>query len=161
MLAGRTNEQMLLDRWLQDVADGQPRFVMISGEPGIGKSRLLHHWTAKVRNDGIRVLFGSAFENVSTPFLPIATAVEALPGMSDLFVESAGEPGSDSADVRVHISVAGGLVRAATHRTVVLAIDDIQWADPGTLGFLHNLVATLSHPPTELPVQMFVVVTSR
>jgi class 3 adenylate cyclase/tetratricopeptide (TPR) repeat protein len=161
MLAGRTNEQMLLDRWLQEVADGHPRFTLISGDPGIGKSRLLHHWAAKVRDGGTRVLIGSAFENVSTPFLPIATAVKALPGMSDVFVDPPGELDGDHADMRVHLSVAGGLVRAATHRTVVLAIDDVHWADPGTLGFLHNLVATLSQPPSGLPVRMFVVLTCR
>ncbi len=161
MLAGRTSEQVLLDRWLQEVADGQPRFALICGDPGIGKSRLLHHWTAKVQAGETRVLVGSAFENVSTPFLPVATAVEALPGLSDVFVDPPAGLDGDHADMRVHLSVAGGLVRAATHRPTVLAIDDVHWADPGTLGFLHNLVATLSQPPSGMPVRMFVVATSR
>lgn len=160
-MAGRTNEQMLLDRWLQEVSDGHPRLTLISGEPGIGKSRLLHHWAARVRASGTRMLIGSAFENVSTPFLPVATAVEALPGMSDVFVDPPGEPDGDHADMRIHLRVARGLVRAATHRTVVLAIDDVHWADPGTLGFLHNLAATLSQPPSGLPVHMFIVLTCR
>jgi class 3 adenylate cyclase len=161
MLAGRTSEQTLLDRWLQEAYDGQPRFALITGDPGIGKSRLLHYWAARVRTSGTRVLVGSAFENVSTPFLPIATAVEALPGMSDIFVDAPAELVRDHSDMRVHLSVAGGLLRAATHRPVVLAIDDIHWADPGTLGFLHNLVATLSQPSSGLPIRMFVIATCR
>ncbi|HEY7068784.1 MAG TPA: AAA family ATPase [Acidimicrobiales bacterium] len=161
MLAGRTNAQVLLDRWLTEVGDGQPRFALICGDPGIGKSRLLHHWAAKVRDTETRVLIGSAFENVSTPFLPVATAVEALPGLSDVFADPPAGTGGDNAAMRVHLSVAGGLVRAATHRPVVLAIDDVHWADPGTLGFLHNLLAMLSQPPSGMPVRMFVVATSR
>jgi class 3 adenylate cyclase len=159
MLAGRTNEQILLDRWLQEAGDGKPRFALISGDPGIGKSRLLLDWTARARIGGARVLVGSAFEHVSTPFLPIATAVSALPGLADVFVDP--RPDGEPADMRVHLTVAGGLIRAATHRPVVLAIDDVHWADPGTLGFLHNLIATLSQPASALPVRMIVVATCR
>jgi class 3 adenylate cyclase len=161
MLAGRTSAQVLLDRWLQEVTDGQPRFALICGDPGIGKSRLLNHWAGRVRDAETRVLVGSAFENVSTPYLPLATAVEALPGLSEVFVDPPAGADGDSAAMRVHLSVAGGLVRAATHRPIVLAIDDVHWADAGTLGFLHNLVATLSQPPSGMPVRMFVVATSR
>ena len=161
MLAGRTSEQVLLDRWLQEASDGQPRFALISGDPGIGKSRLLLHWAANARAGGTRVLVGSAFENVTTPFLPIATAVEALPGMADVFVDPPAELDGGRADMLVHHSVAGGLIRAATHRPVVMAIDDVHWADPGTLGFLHNLIATLSQPASGLPIRMFVIATSR
>jgi class 3 adenylate cyclase len=159
MLAGRTSEQILLDRWFQEAGDGQPRFALISGDPGIGKSRLLLDWTARARTGGARVLVGSAFENVSTPFLPIATAVGALPGMADVFVN----PGPDGGppDMRLHLTVAGGLIRAASHRPVVLAIDDLHWADPGTLGFLHNMIAKLSQPTSAMPVRMLVIATSR
>jgi class 3 adenylate cyclase/tetratricopeptide (TPR) repeat protein len=161
MLAGRSSEQTLLDRWQQEADTGLPRFALIRGEPGIGKSRLLRHWTAKMRESGTRVLVGSAFENVSTPFLPIATAVDALPGMSDLFVNPAGELDTGNAEMRVHLKVAGALLRAATHRPLVLAIDDLHWADRGTLGFLYNLVATLSQPSNGLPPRMLIVATCR
>ena len=58
MLAGRTSAQVLLDRWLTEVGDGQPRFALICGDPGIGKSHLLHRWAAKVRAAETRVLIG-------------------------------------------------------------------------------------------------------
>ncbi|MCE7885804.1 MAG: hypothetical protein DYH08_18445, partial [Actinobacteria bacterium ATB1] len=61
-LVGRADELGLLDLALEDVAGGRPRAVELVGEPGIGKTRLLHELTRRADTRGYLTLSGSASE---------------------------------------------------------------------------------------------------
>src|SRR5690348_8887284 len=68
--AGRTAEQQFLGEVLRDAAGGGPRAVVVHGEAGIGKTRLVRE---VCRDPGLTVLWGSCihFGGASVPFAPI------------------------------------------------------------------------------------------
>jgi class 3 adenylate cyclase len=159
MLVGRETEHVLLERWLAEARAGQPRLVLITGEAGIGKTTLLEQWAMRADESNARVLMGSAFEHVMTPFLPVASALQELAGVGELFGDDVAD--LEHADLRAHLAVTRALFEAAARRPTVLAIDDVHWADPGTLGFLQHLVAAAAHRFGAPPVRLLLVLTAR
>src|SRR5919204_4853933 len=61
-VVGRDSELAMLDRMLQEASAGSPRFVVLTGEPGIGKSFLLAHLVRRANTRGCLVLEGRATE---------------------------------------------------------------------------------------------------
>ncbi|MGH2584078.1 MAG: AAA family ATPase, partial [Dehalococcoidia bacterium] len=77
-LVGRVRELETLLRWLEAAAAGTGGLVLLAGEPGIGKTRLLTELSERARAAGWQVLVGHAYESEGLPaYLPI---VEALRG---------------------------------------------------------------------------------
>src|SRR5262249_44397486 len=60
--AGRTAELACLERWLEQIRAGHGGVVMLVGEPGIGKTRMLEEFTETARAAGVRVLWGRCYE---------------------------------------------------------------------------------------------------
>ena len=121
---------------LDDVRDGERRVVVVSGEPGIGKSRLAAEAARAAYDAGATVLAGRCHEEPIGPFAPF---VEALRPLGELHAEPAADPGA--ARLRLFDEVAGLLARAAVERPVLLVLDDLHWADPATLRLLAHLAA--------------------
>ena len=67
---GRSQEMGWLERWLGEAAAGQPRVVLIEGDAGIGKTRLLHEARAIAGRLGMQVCFGRCREDLALPYLP-------------------------------------------------------------------------------------------
>jgi DNA-binding SARP family transcriptional activator len=59
---GRQREMALLQGSWEAVCDGQPRFVLIRGEAGVGKSRLLAEFGAQLAGQGVRLLQAHCYE---------------------------------------------------------------------------------------------------
>src|SRR5690349_8916066 len=77
-LVGRERELAVLDAELAAV-HASPRVVLLSGEPGIGKSRLLREARARAEASGWRTLGGGAEEEVAAiPYFPWHPIVRAL-----------------------------------------------------------------------------------
>ena len=106
--------------------------MILRGEPGVGKTRLLSELAARLEVDGFRVLWGRClrFSAESSSYLPF---IQALGPQVDLVATG------ESATVleRVSAAVDAGL-RAGP---VALVIDDIQWADASSLDALAYLVS--------------------
>jgi class 3 adenylate cyclase len=141
------------------------RLVFISGEPGIGKSRLAAQFAATVHPRGVTVLFGRCDEEALRPYQPFAEAlsgyVRALPvdqlqyrlgglatGLGRLLPELSdripglGQPAWNDAQserFRMFEAVAGFLSELRTTAPVLLVLDDLQWADQATLLLLRHL----------------------
>jgi predicted ATPase len=79
-LVGRDRELGALERLLADVRTGSPRFVVMSGEPGIGKSSFLDALASRAESAGCLVLEGRATE-LERDF-PFGLIVDALDGGS-------------------------------------------------------------------------------
>jgi DNA-binding SARP family transcriptional activator len=76
-LIGRSSVIHYLDRALLEVKAGQSKVVLISGEPGIGKSRLLHDFAARCHPHS-QVLFGSGHPGeLSIPYYPLVDALRS------------------------------------------------------------------------------------
>ncbi|MBB3729517.1 ATP-binding protein [Nonomuraea dietziae] len=106
------------------------RTVLISGDAGIGKSRLVHEFTTRL-GSGPRVLTGRCLEfgNDGLPFAPFLSPLRSLA------ISSPGDWGA----------VLLAIERSADDRPLVLVLEDLHWADVSSLQLLTFLVANLAH----------------
>lgn len=131
---GRARElERLLPRIHAAVA-GRGGVVFLRGEPGIGKSRLLAELGAAAQRVGAEILVGRCLEGADPhPYAPFAAALGTA-----LF---AGQPTGlrpDERRLRLLDAVAHDLAdRAAAHPVLVL-LDDLHWADDGTVDMLRH-----------------------
>src|SRR4029079_5816997 len=107
--------------------------VVSAAERGIGKTRLMAELCAAARADGAEVRSGRCFEEASAPYQPF---VEAL---GDAWLHDAPVAGDDAQGARWRLfeSVDAAL---RTGAPTVLALDDLHWADNGSLLLLAHLV---------------------
>jgi DNA-binding SARP family transcriptional activator/tetratricopeptide (TPR) repeat protein len=144
-LVGRSPELARADAALHAAVHGQPRIVLVGGEPGIGKTRLITELARRRHAAGALVLFGRCSEEPLAPYQPFVEALAPLvaPGDADLAPllspEAAAASGEamDGARWRLFEAVAERLT--STGRPVLLAIDDLHWADQATLLLLAHL----------------------
>lgn len=156
-LVGRSAELARLDAVLTSLGQpGVPAVVDIAGEPGIGKSRLLGEACARAQQAGFTVLRGRATEyEQHVPFQAFTDALaDAAPGppAADPALAEAGAVLRDIRHAPGDASHAGAAARFGTHRAIaaflarlgerglVLAIDDLHWADPASRELVDHLV---------------------
>jgi len=144
-LVGREHERRVLGDLLDALRGGAGAVLLVEGEPGIGKSRLL----AELRRQagGCTVLAARASEYEAD--LPYALWEQAL----GLDLSRAGADGR----VGVHRTVRDALERPASEDPVVLCLDDVHWADPGSA----QALAALVHRPPAAPVLIAVAARTR
>ncbi|HEX6460787.1 MAG TPA: AAA family ATPase [Thermoleophilaceae bacterium] len=113
------------------------RVVLVAGEPGVGKTRLVGHFASAALDEGATVLLGRCSEEPLAPFEPFAE------GLRQAGAAEALRPG-DSEDAgarhRLFDTVDATLSQIASRAPLLLVLDDLQWADPGTLLLLTFLV---------------------
>jgi DNA-binding CsgD family transcriptional regulator len=138
---GRRRELDLLRGKLFAPGLGTARFVRVTGEPGVGKTRLLAEFAVQARDAGVAVLAGRASEfERHVPF-------GLLSGDGPSTVDVADSIDTDAIDVeryRVHRAIRARLVELAAPAGLVLLLDDVHWADDASLELLDHLVR---HPP--------------
>lgn len=152
----------MLTECLKQVTKARSQPVLIEGDPGVGKTRLLHELEVQAEELGIKMLYGCA--NEFEQALPYAALASTLEGpLSSLPKDSLAQLGgasweqlgalfpsvapsrSDSIDARAHAHVvlANMLTSWAIEAPIVLAIDDAHWADQGTLEVVSLLARRL------------------
>ncbi|MEO6319282.1 MAG: ATP-binding protein, partial [Polaromonas sp.] len=78
MLIGREPELALVKESVEQAFAGRGSWLMLTGEPGIGKSRLAEEAAALAERRGMRALWGRCLEEAGAPpFLPWTRALEA------------------------------------------------------------------------------------
>ena len=139
-IRGRADELKLIGALVTAVAQGRGGVLVIEGPPGIGKSRLLTEVLALADKSGVRTLFGEAFEYQQTvPFFSLFMAtLNADPPVGD--AEALRKLGG-SADLRYWVvhDLADAIHAAAAQTPLVIVLEDIHWADNGTLLALRSL----------------------
>jgi DNA-binding CsgD family transcriptional regulator len=130
----------VIDASVTAVAQGRGGVLVIEGPPGIGKSRLLTEVMALADKCGVRTLFGEAFEYQQTvPFFSLFMATRgADPPVGD---EDALRRLGSSADLRYWVvhDLADAIDAAAAEVPLAIVLEDIHWADNGTLLALRSL----------------------
>ena len=83
-LVGREQELALLDQCWREAQAGHGGLVLISGEAGVGKTRLVEAFADRLRWQGVRVLWGRSYEfERALPYQPVAEALRtALPALT-------------------------------------------------------------------------------
>jgi DNA-binding CsgD family transcriptional regulator len=139
-IRGRAGELKVIGALVTAVAQGRGGVLVIEGPPGIGKSRLLTEVLALAEKAGVRALFGEAFEYQQTvPFFSLFMAtLRADPPVGD--VEALRRLGG-STDLRYWVvhDLADAIHAAAAQTPLVIVLEDIHWADNGTLLALRSL----------------------
>ncbi len=141
-LAGRTQELAALLAALGRSESGAPTFAVLTGEPGIGKSRLAAELAAHAQSAGATVLVGRCSQDDGAP--PLWPWRAVLDGLG-AELPSPGPTDDGGASFRVWEQIVNELERAARDRTTVVVLEDLHWADPSTLrvvGLLAEVVTT-------------------
>ena len=141
-LVGREAELAHLDAWLSSVVAGRSRPLLLEGEPGVGKTSLLHAARARARAHGMGTVAVTAIPAAANLALACLGAVVGPLGPIDAGLDpSAIGPlqlalGDPSANVNP-LALCGALVAllaaAAEHEPIVIIIDDGQWADASSV----------------------------
>ena len=162
-LVGRSVQLAALEGALAEATRGRPSAIMVGGEAGVGKSRLVREFAERSRGTGARVLIGGCLElgAESLPFAPFtavlrelvrdlgAAGVAALlPGGSGRelarllpeFGTPAGPDEAGEARARLFEQMLVMLEHLAESGPVVLVIEDMHWADQSTMDLLAFLI---------------------
>ncbi|OBB80340.1 LuxR family transcriptional regulator [Mycobacterium colombiense] len=147
-IRGRADELKMIGALVTAVAQGRGGVLVIEGPPGIGKSRLLTEVLALAEKAGVRALFGEAFEYQQTvPFFSLFMAtLRAEPPVGD--AEALRRLGT-SADLRYWVvhDLANAIHTAAAATPLVIVLEDVHWADNGTLLALRSLATVRPGAP--------------
>lgn len=172
---GRDGPRARISTTFRDALTGEARLVLVSGEAGIGKTALLTEAVRDAAGAGATTAWGTCWDADRAPgYWPWAqvvrqmvdrAAAELIDSTSDedradlarLVPELGGsgpvsveEPDPGRAQFRLFDAVARLLERSARHRPVVVAVDDLQWADASSLALLEFVVR--AHRPVPLLV---------
>jgi predicted ATPase len=147
-IRGRAGELKVIGALVTAVAQGRGGVLIIEGPPGIGKSRLLTEVMALADKGGVRTLFGEAFEYQQTvPFFSLFMAtLRADPPVGD--ADALRRLGA-SADLHYWVvhDLAAAIVGASADTPLAIVLEDIHWADNGTLLALQWLATARRDPP--------------
>jgi len=167
-LLGRDPERERLHNALRDAAAGEPRFVVIGGEAGVGKSCLVEHFSAEAAESDALVLTGAclALGGDGLPLAPVISALRdlvrrrgtdaLLPREVAVLLPELDTPGESApGQARLFHLIGVLLRRLSAGRPVVFVVEDLHWADRSTLGLLDALARG------QRGTRMLVVVTYR
>jgi class 3 adenylate cyclase/tetratricopeptide (TPR) repeat protein len=170
-LYGRGREQVVIERRWTGGKQGQRHLVLLTGEPGIGKTRLAIEMGRKAHGEGAIVLFGSCDEHIGYPYRPFVEAMrhyvasasdEVLlqhvrdhrgellriaPALAER-VPNLPKPQTADAETERYLmfeAVTGLLAAASKQSPIMLILDDLQWAGiPELLLLKHILRSAMS-----------------
>jgi serine/threonine protein kinase/tetratricopeptide (TPR) repeat protein len=167
---GRENELRQLRVGFDSAASGLGALVMVVGEPGIGKTALIEQLATYATLRGGKSLVGHCYEegSLSLPYLPfvealrsyiltrepdrlrdelgsgaaeVARIISEVRDRVQVELPQSGEPEDDR--WRLFQAVTGFLRNAAAVQPILLVLEDLHWADHGTLDYLVHLARNL------------------
>ena len=157
-LVGREAERARLSQAIERARRGAGSLLLLSGEAGVGKTRLAEEAAAE---SSALVLRGAASNNAAAPYGPLVAVLRAYlrsrPAGLDacgplrshlaLLLPELGEqaPASDRATIFEAVRCAFG--EMSTEEPVLVVLDDLQWSDEATLGLLAALAPSLEELP--------------
>ncbi|WP_307670003.1 helix-turn-helix transcriptional regulator [Streptomyces sp. V2I9] len=164
VFVGRAAELASLTEALGRAASGDPQALLIGGEAGVGKTRLVEQFVTTAERRGAVVAVGSCVEIGADglPFAPFPTALRALRRAlpEEMAAACAGQEGElarllpelgevhqdathEHSIARLFELTARLLERISADRAVVLVLEDLHWADASTRHLLAYLFRTL------------------
>jgi DNA-binding SARP family transcriptional activator len=155
---GRERELAVLAEAWGQAAAGARHVVVVTGEAGIGKTRLTTEAARRIGHEGL-VLFGRCDQEAIVPYQPVvealdglvaATPPDELPALgaeatSELAAVLPSLPGprrvsGGDGRARLFVAMTDLVAAAAKQRPLLLVLDDLQWADDDTLLFMRHLL---------------------
>ena len=183
---GRRQELDWLVHVLQEATSGHPRVVLIPGEAGIGKTRLLQEARSIAQHYATQIGYGRCYEDLTLPYLPFVGILhpflEHLPpdvertlgaevGLIRRLLNhggasiSAGTPSAsaeaDQEKLRLFLAVSRVTITLARRCPALLIVDDLHWADRSSLDLFGHLVFTVADAAVRESVPLLIVGTYR
>ena len=175
---GRVTERGLLEHSRKQARSGSRQVVTLSGEPGIGKTRLASYAALGANADGFAVCWGACSEDLAVPYEPwidvcsqlvehapdevLAEYVERFDGdirrlASNLVRRLPGAPAPQSSDPETErfllFKAVAELLRAvAASVPLCVVLDDLHWADGQSVALLKHVARNLEHGALQLLV---------
>lgn len=173
-IRGRESQLAALEAAWHAAAAGTGGVALVSGEPGMGKTRLLVEMALTAHDDGATVLFGRCQEGVGMPYQPLLEAVRHYtsvcppPRLTTLREHSAiltrlapelaavlpgpvaGRVERRSEQRRIADAMVAVLVGAARHVPTLLVLDDVHAARPPLLPIVRRLAEAAESQPVLL-----------
>ncbi|MGD6743145.1 helix-turn-helix transcriptional regulator [Streptomyces sp. BH106] len=168
VFVGRADELGVLNKALERAHAAEPQALLLGGEAGVGKTRLIEEFAAGARERGAVVVTGGCVEIGADglPFAPFSTALRALrrtlpaevaaaaadredelarllPELGEHAGRGLGGRGDESATARLFELTGRLLEHVAAEHTVVVILEDLHWADASTRHLLTYLFRTL------------------
>ncbi|MEU2232076.1 AAA family ATPase [Streptomyces vietnamensis] len=165
VFVGRAGELTALTEALSRGSAGEPQALLIGGEAGVGKTRLIEEFLDTAREQDAVVALGGCVELGADglPFAPFSAALRALrrrlpdeltaaadghEGELARLLPELGDPGShepsdEDSTARLFELTVRLLERLAADRTIVLVLEDLHWADASTRHLFTYLLRTL------------------
>jgi DNA-binding CsgD family transcriptional regulator/tetratricopeptide (TPR) repeat protein len=162
---GRGPELAELRDALSGAATGRPSVLVVAGESGVGKTRLVAEAEAAAADDGVRVLHGGCvmLGESELPYGPLLDALRPLaregdPALAelprgaraelgrllpDLAPGAEADGGGESAQLRLFEALLTLLERMGERAPVLLTLEDLHWADRSTRTFVAYLARAL------------------
>jgi DNA-binding NarL/FixJ family response regulator len=165
---GRAEELARLLAALERAEQGQPAIVLLAGDAGVGKTRLLAELAVKARQREVQTLIGGCLQvgDVGLPYVPVvdalrglagdpnhgellAAVVKGLPGLGRLLPELADQVAAPASlekgleQLQLFDAVGSLLLRLSEHAPVLLVLEDLHWADRSTRELVAFLQQTL------------------
>jgi DNA-binding CsgD family transcriptional regulator/tetratricopeptide (TPR) repeat protein len=165
-LVGRQEAWATLEQLWRTASGAARRVVLVPGEAGAGKTRLVTEFARHVHAGGGAVLYGTCSEEQTVPYQPFAEALDhvfavvepstiagrfgdeareltrLLPRRAaDLGLpQPAGHGDPDTERARLFGAVIGAVAELALHHPVLLVLDDLHWARRASIDLLQQLV---------------------
>ena len=178
---GRTAELAVLAGAWRRAAAGERQVVVLAGEPGIGKTRLVNEFALAAHAEGARVLYGRCQPELGVPYQPFMDALglylrgcgdeelaaqmrdwggelaRMVPGLARRLPHLPPPPAADAETERYQLfqAVSNLLSRASEAAPVVLVLEDLHWATKPTVLLFRHLVTSVE------PMAALVVATHR
>lgn len=180
VLIGREDDLQALDRLMAQAREGRGRIALISGEAGIGKSRLVREAKGRAAQ-GTMILEGACFQTESTlPYAPLLDLFRKLfgahpppsaeiarllepsaPHLLKLFPEltrylpdaspvATSSPDPEQEKRRIFQAILQTLTELAQRGPLIVILEDLHWSDSTSLEFLLLLARRISSQPVLL-----------
>ncbi|GHI10002.1 LuxR family transcriptional regulator [Streptomyces cellostaticus] len=176
-LIGRAGELARLTGVLERARGGEARAVLVAGDAGVGKTRLLDEVAGRAARAGTTVVTGHCVDlgDVGLPYLPFTevlgvlaaderfSAVLAAHPVADRLLGAGADPARDpDGRLRLFEGIAGLLADLATVAPVLLVLEDLHWADQSSRDLLRFLLSrgVLHRPGPGAPDRRLAVLAS-
>lgn len=150
-LIGRADELARLDGVLSRARSGEARAVLIAGDAGVGKTRLLDEASERAARAGMTVLTGHCVDlgDVGLPYLPFTEILGVLASDERFAPVLSGHPVAgrllggegDGGRLQLFEGMAGLLADLADVAPLLLVLEDLHWADQSSRDLLRFLLS--------------------